>query len=88
MDWHGDHLHTNYGSLYHALRQRGFFLDVLTSPLTTFDAELYGALLLFDAEEPFTRAETEKLYLDVRRRVPALFHPRDCAPRQRLVSSR
>ena len=38
LDWHGDHPHTNYHAAYDALRDEGFFLEVLGSPLTCFDA--------------------------------------------------
>ena len=38
LDWHGDHPHTNYHAMYDALRDAGFFLEVLGSPLTCFDA--------------------------------------------------
>lgn len=38
LDWHGDHPHTNYHHMYDALRASGFFLEVLGSPLTCFDA--------------------------------------------------
>ena len=38
LDWHGDHPHTNYHAAYDALRDAGFFLEVLGSPLTCFDA--------------------------------------------------
>lgn len=38
LDWHGDHPHTNYHDMFNALRAAGFFLEVLGSPLTCFDA--------------------------------------------------
>lgn len=38
LDWHGDHPHTNYHDMYDALREAGYFLEVLASPLTCFDA--------------------------------------------------
>ena len=38
LDWHGDHPHTNYHDLYNAMRSGGYFLEVLGSPLTCFDA--------------------------------------------------
>lgn len=38
LDWHGDHPHTNYHNMYDALRAAGYFLEVLGSPLTCFDA--------------------------------------------------
>lgn len=38
LDWHGDHPHTNFHDLYNAMRSEGYFLEVLGSPLTCFDA--------------------------------------------------
>lgn len=38
LDWHGDHPHTNFHDLYNAMRSGGYFLEVLGSPLTCFDA--------------------------------------------------
>ena len=38
LDWHGDHPHTNFHNMYDALRQAGYFVEVLGSPLTCFDA--------------------------------------------------
>ncbi len=38
LDWHGDHPNTNYHDMFNALRAAGFFLEVLGSPLTCFDA--------------------------------------------------
>ena len=34
LDWHGDHPHTNYHGMYDALRDKGYFLEILGSPLT------------------------------------------------------
>ena len=38
LDWHGDHPHTNFHGMYDALREGDYFLEVLGSPLTCFDA--------------------------------------------------
>lgn len=38
LDWHGDHPHTNYHELYDKLRDMGYYLEILGSPLTCFDA--------------------------------------------------
>ena len=38
LDWHGDHPHTNFHDMYDVLRENGYFLEVLGSPLTCFDA--------------------------------------------------
>ena len=39
LDWHGDHPHTNYHNMYDALRAAGYFLEILGSPFTCFDAQ-------------------------------------------------
>ena len=39
LDWHGDHPATNYHEMYDALRDAGYFLEVLGSPLSCFDAK-------------------------------------------------
>ena len=66
LDWHGDHPHTNFHAAFDALRAAGYFVEILGSPLTCFDASAYGALLLVDSEEEFSEAEIEKLARDVR----------------------
>lgn len=57
LDWTGDHPHTNFRDAYHALRAQGYFLEVLSSDFTCFDASLYGAVLVVDPEEEFFAAE-------------------------------
>jgi len=68
LDWHGDHPHTNFHTLYDTLRREGYFLEVLGSPLTCFDANQYGTLLIVDSEEEFYDEEVSKLQADVRER--------------------
>ena len=29
LDWHGDHPHTNFHGMYDALRDRGYYLEIL-----------------------------------------------------------
>ena len=41
----GDHIHTNFRDMYHHLRNNGYFVEVLGSPFTCFDAKQYGKLL-------------------------------------------
>ena len=67
LDWHGDHLYTNFGAMYRELRTAGYFVDVLSRDLTQFDASNYAALLLVDAEEEYSKAEVAKLHADVAR---------------------
>lgn len=65
FDWNGDHPHTNFQGLYRHLRSLGYFIEILGSPLTCFDASLYSALLIIDSEEEFFPVEIKKLKRDV-----------------------
>lgn len=65
FDWNGDHLHTNFKWLGALLRKKGYFVEILGSPFTCFDARDYGALLLFDPEEEYFPAEIKKLREDI-----------------------
>lgn len=65
LDWHGDHLHTNFHLLFNMLRDSGYFVETLGSPLTCFDARHYGTLLMVDLEDEYFKEEIEKLRLDV-----------------------
>ncbi|KAL4703422.1 hypothetical protein ACJJTC_008141, partial [Scirpophaga incertulas] len=53
LDWHADHLHTNFRDMYRRLRDHGFYLEVMGTPLTCVDTSLYGALLLVDPEDEY-----------------------------------
>lgn len=66
LDWHGDHPHTNFHTFYDALTEAGYFVEILGSPFTCFDAKNYGALLLVDLEEEYSSDEVRKLREDVR----------------------
>ena len=66
LDWHGDHPHTNFHTFYDTLRHDGYYLEILGSPLTCFDAEQYGMLLVVDSEEEFYAEEVAKLETDVK----------------------
>ena len=52
--------------MYNTLRDAGYFLEVLASPLTCFDAKNYGALMIVDSEDEFYPEEVEKLEKDIR----------------------
>jgi len=73
LDWHGDHPHTNFHEWYDALTEAGYFVEVLGSPFTCFDADNYGALLLVDLEEEYSKDEIAKLERDVREKGLGLF---------------
>ncbi|KAJ4822600.1 hypothetical protein Tsubulata_021929 [Turnera subulata] len=65
LDWHGDHLHTNFHIMFNMLRDAGYFVETLGSPFSCFDARHYGTLLLVDLEDEYFREEIEKLRDDV-----------------------
>ncbi|XP_035231540.1 membrane-bound transcription factor site-1 protease-like [Stegodyphus dumicola] len=65
LDWNGDHIHTNFKDMYQHLRNNGYYVEVLGSPFTCFDAQQYGALLLVDSEEEFFHEEVSKLIKDI-----------------------
>jgi len=65
LDWHGDHLHTNFHIMFNMLRDAGYYVETLGSPLTCFDASRYGTLLMVDLEDEYFGEEIEKLRNDV-----------------------
>uniref|UniRef100_A0A7I4FMN5 Peptidase S8/S53 domain-containing protein n=1 Tax=Physcomitrium patens TaxID=3218 RepID=A0A7I4FMN5_PHYPA len=65
LDWHGDHLHTNYHGMFDALRDAGYYVETLGSPLTCFDATQYGTLLMVDLEDEYYTEEIKKLQDDI-----------------------
>ncbi|KAK7498137.1 hypothetical protein BaRGS_00010725, partial [Batillaria attramentaria] len=65
LDWNGDHIHTNFRDMYQHLRNSGYYVEVLGSPFTCFDASQYGTLLIVDAEEEYFPEEVTKLKRDV-----------------------
>ncbi|RZF34472.1 hypothetical protein LSTR_LSTR014091 [Laodelphax striatellus] len=65
LDWNGDHIHTNFKDMYQHIRNQGYYVEVLGSPLTCFDASQYGTLLIVDPEEEFFPEEVAKLKRDV-----------------------
>ncbi|CAI0390007.1 unnamed protein product [Linum tenue] len=65
LDWHGDHLHTNFHIMFNMLRDAGYYVETLGSPFTCFDARHYGTLLLVDLEDEYFKEEIEKLRDDV-----------------------
>ncbi|GMN50537.1 hypothetical protein TIFTF001_019705 [Ficus carica] len=65
LDWHGDHLHTNFHIMFNMLRDADYYIETLGSPFTCFDAHQYGTLLLVDLEDEYFQEEIEKLRDDV-----------------------
>ncbi|XP_024032311.1 subtilisin-like protease SBT6.1 isoform X2 [Morus notabilis] len=65
LDWHGDHLHTNFHIMFNMLRDADYYVETLGSPLTCFDAHQYGTLLLVDLEDEYFQEEIDKLRDDV-----------------------
>jgi len=68
LDWHGDMLWTNFHTTFDVLRAAGYFVEVLASPWTCFDAERYGALIVVDPEDEYYPEEIQKIGDDVRSR--------------------
>lgn len=66
LDWHGDHPHTNFHGMFDMLRDAGYYLEILGSPLTCFDARQYGTLLMVDLEDEYHAEEVKKLENDVK----------------------
>ena len=50
--------------MYQHLRANGYYVEVLGSPFTCFDAKQYGTLLIVDPEEEFFPEEITKLKRD------------------------
>lgn len=84
LDWNGDHIHTNFRDLYQHLRDTGYYIEVLGSPFTCFDASQYGTLLIIDPEEEFFPQEIDKLKSDIHNEglnvigKPILLFTKDC----------
>ncbi|QDZ20650.1 subtilisin-like protein [Chloropicon primus] len=64
-DFQGDHPHTNYFNVFNELVANGYFVEVLSSSMTCFDASQYGLLVVIDPEMEFDQEEIDKLYTDV-----------------------
>ncbi|XP_053212720.1 membrane-bound transcription factor site-1 protease-like [Panonychus citri] len=64
LDWNGDHIHTNFKDMYEHMRNSGYYIEVLGSPFTCFDAREYGTLLIVDPEEEYFPEEITKLKND------------------------
>lgn len=65
LDWHGDHLHTNFHIMFNMLRDSGYYVEILGSPLTCFDANQYGTLMMVDLEDEYFPEEINKLRDDI-----------------------
>jgi membrane-bound transcription factor site-1 protease len=65
LDWNGDHLHTNFKEMYNFLKSKNYFIEILLTDYTKFNASNYGTLLMVDLEEEFTLSEKIKLKDDI-----------------------
>ncbi|XP_076052888.1 membrane-bound transcription factor site-1 protease [Oratosquilla oratoria] len=65
LDWNADHIHTNFKDMYQHLRNSGYYIEVLGSPFTCFNAQDYGTLMIVDPEEEYFPEEVTKLRRDV-----------------------
>ncbi|CAN0343937.1 unnamed protein product, partial [Ectocarpus fasciculatus] len=68
LDRLGDHPHTNFRTLFEALLDSGYYVEILGSSWSCFDAESYGALLVVDSEADLGQDEKAKLEMDVKER--------------------
>eukprot|EP00045_Choanoeca_perplexa_P013597 m.154778 g.154778 ORF g.154778 m.154778 type:complete len:1049 (-) comp16396_c0_seq2:58-3204(-) len=66
LDWNGDHIYTNFRTMYQRLIKHGYTVEVLSDPFTCFDASLYGTLIIADPEEELFEAELKHLELAVK----------------------
>ncbi|CAG0880863.1 unnamed protein product [Cyprideis torosa] len=69
LDWNGDHPHTNFKGMYTALRNAGYYLEVLGQPFTCLESphKSYGSLLIVDPEEEFFSEEIFFLQSEVKK---------------------
>lgn len=67
-EWKGDHVFTNYMQLYTFLNSQGYYIEILNEPLTCFDSNNYGTLMLADPEKGLSRNEIIKLRRDIETR--------------------
>lgn len=51
--------------MYTHLRNAGYYIEVLGSPYTCFNASLYGTLLIVDPEDEFFPEEIVKIKEDI-----------------------
>ena len=65
LDWHGDHPYLNFRELYITLLDLGYYVEILRSPWTCFDANQYQLLLIIDTEEGIEDSEIIKVENDI-----------------------
>lgn len=61
LDWLGDHPHTNFHQLFREFIGAGFYIDLLTEPISCLGVEAaskYAAVLLVDSEDYFSLNDT------------------------------
>ena len=64
-DWLGDHPFTNFIDVFHTLRSKGYYLEILRGTFECYDARNYGILMIVDPEETYSPEEIYKLENDV-----------------------
>ena len=69
LDWHGDHLWTNFYMVHRALRNAGYFVEILGRRWgpATLSARDFGTLLLVDPERDIGPHERGHLWAEVSR---------------------
>jgi membrane-bound transcription factor site-1 protease len=63
----GDHPFTNLQPLYSFLVEKGYYIEILAQSFNCFDANNYGALLVIDPEDYFSKVEIQKIRYDVKK---------------------
>ena len=66
LDWNTDHPYLNFRELYISLCNLGYYVEILRSPWTCFDANQYQALLIIDTEEDIEESEIFKVENDIK----------------------
>jgi len=69
LDWHGDHVWTNFYLAHRALRKAGYFVEIVGRPWepSTLPADHFGTLLLVDPERAIHPREQRHLRSQVAR---------------------
>lgn len=66
LDEFGDHIHTNFRSIYGALRTAGYYVETLGYSYACVNASLYGTYVIVDPEDVWTEEEIAKVVYDMK----------------------
>jgi membrane-bound transcription factor site-1 protease len=62
----GDHPYTNYREIYNYLLAMDYYVEILRTPWTCFNASNYQSVLIVDSEEELGVVEVQKMVTDIR----------------------